>query len=315
MRSRRPTPGGRGGTARSAPSGGSAARAGACRRPSPRSRSYVGAGPSKIADRADVHVAHRVSRCAGTTRPAGSCDPSTTPGQVRGGYRDGLAAAAGTRTGAGLLVCPLVGEQGAEGRGRCRRPAGGSRSRATARTRRGVSGAASRHTGASRCSKHSSATNAATSAPKPHVSVSSCRTSTRPVLRTDSATMSRSHGAIVRRSTISTPAVGAELLRRELGAVHGRAPRHDRDAIAARHVRALAERQHPVGGRHRIAVVALPVQVLVLEEQHRVLAPERGAQEARRRRARATGTRSSSPGTWAKIDSPHWLCQIAPPWR
>ena len=73
--------------------------------------------------------------------------------------------------------------------------------------------------------------------------------------------------------------VGPELLRGELRAVHGRAPRDDRDAIAARHVRAAAERQHPVGRRHRIAAVALPVQVLVLEEQHRVFASERGAQQ------------------------------------
>ena len=25
------------------------------------------------------------------------------------------------------------------------------------------------------------------------------------------------------------------------------------------------------------------------------------------------GNTTISPGTWAKIDSPHWLCQIAPP--
>ena len=101
-----------------------------------------------------------------------------------------------------------------------------------------VSAAASRHTGASRYSKHSSATNAAISAPNPHVSVSSCSTSTRPVLRTDSATML----AVPRRDRAQVDdldaGVGAELLRGELRAVHGRAPRDDRDAVAARHVRA-----------------------------------------------------------------------------
>ena len=158
-----------------------------------------------------------------------------------------------------------------------------------------VSVAASRHTGASRYSKHSSATNAATSAPKPHVSVSSCTTSTRPVLRTDSATMSRSHGAIVRRSMISTLGVVAELLRGLLRAVHRRAPRDDGDAVAAAHVGAAPERQHPVLGRHRVAVVALAVEVLVLEEQHRVLAAERGAQQPRRV-ARARRERDQEPG-------------------
>ena len=128
-------------------------------------------------------------------------------------------------------------------------------------------------------------------------------TSTRPVLRTDSATMSRSHGEIVRRSMISTPASARRVAARASSARCTVAPHVTTVArVAARHVRALAERQHPVGGRHRIAVVALPVEVLVLEEQHGVLAAERGAQEpdrvarARRERdqqARECGRRST----------------------
>ena len=112
-----------------------------------------------------------------------------------------------------------------------------------------ASAAAQRHTGASRSSKHSSATNAATSAPKP----------------------------VLRRVDAKT--LGS-LLRGDLRAVHGGAPRDDRDAIAAGYVRPPAERQHPVGGRHRVAGVALPVQVLVLEEEHRVFGTEGRAQEA-----------------------------------
>ena len=68
----------------------------------------------------------------------------------------------------------------------------------------GVSGAAMRFTGASRSSNASSEIDAAISAPKPPVRVSSWRTSTFDVLRTDSSTAVLSHGMTVRRSTIST---------------------------------------------------------------------------------------------------------------
>lgn len=52
--------------------------------------------------------------------------------------------------------------------------------------------------------KHSEAMRAATSAPKPQKSVSSCATMTRPVFLTDAATLSKSSGCIVRRSSTST---------------------------------------------------------------------------------------------------------------
>ena len=74
----------------------------------------------------------------------------------------------------------------------------------------------------------------------------------------------------------------AELLGREFGPVHCRAPRDDGDTVAARDVRPLPERQQPVGRRQGIAVVALAVEMLVLEEQHRVFAAERGAQQTGR---------------------------------
>ena len=91
------------------------------------------------------------------------------------------------------------------------------------------------------------------------------------------------------------PASGPSSRAASCGAVHGGAPRDDRRPIAARHVRAATERQHPVGGRHRVAVVALAVQVLVLEEEHRILAPERGAQQAGGI-ARARRERDQQPG-------------------
>ena len=61
--------------------------------------------------------------------------------------------------------------------------------------------------------------------------------------------------------------------------VHGRAPGHDGDGVASRHVRAAAEGQQPVGRGVRVAVVPLAIEVLVLEEQHRILVAERGAEE------------------------------------
>ena len=52
----------------------------------------------------------------------------------------------------------------------------------------------------------------------------------------------------------------------------------------------------------------------MLEEEHRVFAPERGPQEPGG--VGGPGREGDdSPGMWAKIDSPHWLCQIAPPVR
>jgi hypothetical protein len=74
-------------------------------------------------------------------------------------------------------------------------------------------------------------------------------------------------------------AVGIDLTGGVLGAMHGRPVRHHGYTFAARDVRTLAERQQPVGRWYRIAVVALPVQVLVLEEQHRILVPERGSEQ------------------------------------
>src|SRR5262249_59186494 len=62
----------------------------------------------------------------------------------------------------------------------------------------GVSGAAMRFTGASRSSNASSEIDAAISAPKPPVRVSSWRTITFDVLRADSSTAALSHGITLR---------------------------------------------------------------------------------------------------------------------
>ena len=100
--------------------------------------------------------------------------------------------------------------------------------------------------------------------------------------RTDSATISWSQGTSVRRSTISidAPSVSASrsaaLRDRSTVAPHVTIVR----SVAPRHVATPAERHDVVGAGERVAGVRLAQQVLVLEEQHRVLAPERRPQQA-----------------------------------
>ena len=88
-------------------------------------------------------------------------------------------------------------------------------------------------------------------------------------------------GMIVRRSIDrDADAVALGLLRGEQRPLHERAPREDDDVRALAHDRGLAERDHVVGARVRRLVVGLPIQVLVLAEQHRVVAANRRAQQA-----------------------------------
>src|SRR5262249_20040011 len=68
----------------------------------------------------------------------------------------------------------------------------------------GVANPVARHTGASRPQNNPSWMRAANSAPKPSVRGPSCITTARPVLRTESATVSKSSGFSDRRSTTST---------------------------------------------------------------------------------------------------------------
>ena len=70
-----------------------------------------------------------------------------------------------------------------------------------------------------------------------------------------------------------------------------RAPGHHREVAAGPPDRAPAERDHVLGRRVRVARVRLAQEVLVLEEQHRVLAAERGAQQPDGVARRETGTR------------------------
>src|SRR2546428_11699276 len=64
--------------------------------------------------------------------------------------------------------------------------------------------------------------------------------------------------------------------------LHERAPRDDEDVIAFAAQARLAERDHEVFAGVLTFVVRLPVEVLVLEEQHRVVAANRRAQQAGR---------------------------------
>ena len=116
---------------------------------------------------------------------------------------------------------------------RCRPPAAGSPSRASARTRRGCRARPPFGSGLRGRSSTSCAAHAATSAPKPAVSTSSCTTTSRWVRRTLSPTSSRSQGEIVRRSITSTshPRSSCRPLRGLQRLLDRRAPRHDRDVV------------------------------------------------------------------------------------
>src|SRR3989442_1303145 len=71
-----------------------------------------------------------------------------------------------------------------------------------------------------------------------------------------------------------------ELLRRDQRPLHHGAVRHDGQVPPFPHDPGLAERDHGVRARVRGLVVRLAVEVLVLEEQHRVVAADRGAEQA-----------------------------------
>src|SRR4029077_19137607 len=100
------------------------------------------------------------------------------------GGREGLGA---------LLRHPGVDQYASSSRSAgSRRPRGENTSSRALLNGTGVSSAPSRATGASSQSKPSWAINAASSAPNPPVVGASCRTSPRPVLRTEASTVSRS---------------------------------------------------------------------------------------------------------------------------
>ena len=70
------------------------------------------------------------------------------------------------------------------------------------------------------------------------------------------------------------------LLRRQDRSLNQRAPRDDEDVIALATQARAAERDHEIFARILAFVVRLAVQVLMLEEQHRVLAANRRTQQA-----------------------------------
>ncbi len=72
------------------------------------------------------------------------------------------------------------------------------------------------------------------------------------------------------------------LLGRQQRALDERAPGQHHDVGAFAPDRGFAERDHELGSLVRALVVGLAVQVLVLEEEHRVVAADRRAQQPRR---------------------------------
>ena len=116
-------------------------------------------------------------------------------------------------------------------------------------------------------------TQAATSAPKPLVSTSSWTTSSRPVRATSVATSSWSHGSSERRSMTWTelPSSAARVAAACRDFSTSGAPGDDGELVAVDRDPAPAERDLELPGREGIPGVGLAQQVLVLEEQHRVL--------------------------------------------
>ena len=116
---------------------------------------------------------------------------------------------------------------------------------------------------------------------------------------------SQSYGMIVRRSSTATlmpsfSACCAASSERCTSAPH--VSTDDVGALAAH--RGLAERDHVVGARVGALVVGLAVEVLVLEEQHRVVAADRRAQQPGRVDARSTGTRCGCRGSARRCSRP-----------
>ena len=81
-----------------------------------------------------------------------------------------------------------------------------------------------------------------------------------------------------------------ELLGGEQRALDGRPPGDDGEVAPWTHGRRPSRRDDVVRSRVGVGGVALAEEVLVLEEQHRVLAPEGGAQEPRGVAGAVTGT-------------------------
>ena len=121
---------------------------------------------------------------------------------------------------------------------------------------------------------------------------------TRFVRLTCAAIASQSYGTIVRRSSTPTlmpsfSACCAASSDRCTSAPHVTTS----DVVALAPQARLAERNHEVFAGVLALVVGLPVQVLVLEEEHRVVAADRGAQQPGRVDARSTDTRCGCRGS------------------
>ena len=103
---------------------------------------------------------------------------------------------------------------------------------------------------------------------------------------------------------LDADAVLLRLLRREQRTLDQRAPGQHDDIGAFAADGGLAERHHVVGARVHALVVGLPVEVLVLEEQHRIVAADRRAQQAGGVLRRSTGTRCGCRGSARRCSRP-----------
>ena len=143
----------------------------------------------------------------------------------------------------------------------------------------GVSSERRGRSGASRYSNASSAMSAASSPPMPPVRVASCSSSDAAGLRDRRQDRLASSGARVRRSrTSACDAVGLEPRRRLERRVDHRAVGDDRQVVARAPDRALPMRHDVVLVRQ--VVLDPAVEVLVLEEEHRVVVADRRLEQA-----------------------------------
>ena len=134
-------------------------------------------------------------------------------------------------------------------------------------------------TGASRCSKRSSTITADNSAPIPSVLTSSCTITTRFVFSTDR----EDRAAVERHQRSQIDDLGFDaILRQAIGGLEGRrhhrAVGHERDVVALTADRRLADRDNLIPFGHR--TLGAPVQVFVLEVDHRVVVADRRLQQA-----------------------------------
>ena len=232
-------------------------------------------------------TAPRRSPCRSRSRSAARCSVTRSPArfsQRRICSRVPSDSSAGARISTRPLTGVLTGSPGAGWPGRCGRHPARPPPAAPGRAGLGMSGMASRSIGASRLKKHSCASMAAISAPKPAVRLSSCTIRQRRVLFTEARTLSLSQGESVRRSSTSASTCERAAAASQRSTI---APQVTTvSSLPGAHGARLAERHHVVVARIRAPRPGAVEHGAVLEEDRpgRCRAAPRAAGRPRPRR-------------------------------